>query len=95
MLEITCQKQFKREGNYTPEDIKIFNSCIQQGIEELKSDWRNPESEGIVLVETENELRFELDENKIDFENMYSSLNNIKYNIMAVIDNYGIPYVVQ
>lgn len=92
MLKITCQKQFTGKGDYTPEDIKIFNECIQDGIKELKGDWKDPESDGIELIETDMELRFELDESKIDFEEMYSSLDSIKRDIMAVINNYCIPY---
>ena len=94
MLKIICQKQFTQSGDYTKKDIEIFNDCIQAGIKELKMDWRDPESEGIELIETESELCFELDERKIDFENMYDSMERIERDIMAVVNNYAIPFTI-
>ena len=93
MKTIICEKQFRPDGyNYTQEDINIFNSVIANGIRELKGDWVHEIYEGIDVTETENKLRICLDVTKIDFIERFSRIEDIRNSMMAVIDNYAIPY---
>jgi len=93
MQTIICEKQFRPDGhNYTQKDIKIFNEVIMNGIRELKGDWTREKYDGIDVTETENELRICLDETKINFVEIFSNIKRIKYDMLAVIDNYAIPY---
>ena len=93
MQTIICEKQFRPDGhNYTQDDIKIFNEVIMNGIKELKGDWTHEKYDGIDVTETDNELIICLDETKINFVEIFSNIERIKYNMLAVIDNYCIPY---
>ena len=93
MQTIICEKQFRPDGhNYTKEDITIFNEVIMNGIRELKGDWTHEKYDGIDVTETENKLIICLDETKIDFIERFSNIERIKYDMLAVIDNYAIPY---
>jgi len=62
------------------------------GIRELKGDWTHEKYDGIDVTETENELIICLDETKINFVEIFSNIDKIKYDMLAVIDNYCIPY---
>jgi len=93
MQTIICEKQFRPDGNnYTQKDIKIFNEVIMNGIRELKGDWTHEKYDGIDVAETENELIICLDETKINFVEIFSNIDKIKCDMLAVIDNYCIPY---
>ena len=93
MQTIICEKQFRPDGNnYTQEDITIFNEVIMNGIRELKGDWTYEKYDGIDVTETDNELIICLDETKINFVEIFSNIDKIKYDMLAVIDNYCIPF---
>lgn len=93
-MKFVCEKQFTKEGNYTQEDIINFNTVIDNGIKELKKDWgRN--YKGVNITEDNKSLTIKIDEQKIDLQNDFYSLYQIKNDITAVLENYCVPYVME
>lgn len=88
-MKFVCQKQFKGEGNYTKKDIKIFNEVIENGIKELKGDWKD--TQGVYLIETDKELQIEIKPHELNSDE-FPSLRGLRNDIEAVIDNYAVPY---